>query len=322
MSLVNETESRLDVLVPNEITPARLITSPIPEPDPARVMPDGTVGEVVWTIGADVTRDARRARTETRRVYRDGVGGVSSTAPENDPIRWFDEGPTNRWALFDAQLSTRTQAPSPSTWVLEPGAATDIEMLGLKNVGEVRVQIHETAGGPLLYDETRSTELYYAEDPHWDFYFSGPGLGNSLSFGDLTINPDSRVTVTISSFDGEPMEIGLLAFGVYEKLGVSQYGFEVTHRNYAYEEVNAWGVEEYRPGLKAKDLRGSAQIALTDANAAEALLSSLLDSGGVFRVTRITELAFMKTWGRLQPATIRPDGPNLATVTIEVRGKT
>lgn len=323
MSEINAEMSRLEVLIPNTIASAQLITSPAAEPDATKVMPDGSVGEVDWVSHPSnvLPINTRRIRSSTHRVYRDTTGGISTTAPENDPVRWFDEGPTNRWALFDTLMSTKTTVASPATWVLDPGAASDMEIMGLVNVGDVRLQVLDAPAGTLVHDQTQSTEEFLSEDPHWEFYFVGPRLGSSLSFSGLPINPLSRVTVTASSYNGEPLGIGIMAFGVYEYMGLSQYGFETVRRNYAYEDVDQWGNEIYRAGLKAKDLRGTALIEVNEGNAIDQLMEALLDVGAIYRVTRIVELRYLKTWGRLQPATIRSEGPAHASVGIDVRGK-
>lgn len=313
----------LYALIPNPISAAQLIVSPVAEPDPFKVTPDGVVGEVAWVANADIPLNARRIRTSTHRVYRYlATGSVGLTPPESSPAtRWFDEGPTNRWAAFDALASTRTVAASPAVWEIAPGAANVLEMFGLENVDTVRLQVYASPGGPLLHDITQSTELFTDSDPHWQLYFQPPAQGRSLSFDGLDIPPAARCVVTVSSHNGAAVGVGLMAFGSYIYLGLPQFGFELAFRNYARETIDDYGNEVYRKGLKAKDLRGEAWLHVGEANAVSDALEYLLDVGAIYKVTRHADYQYLKAWGRLQPATVQPAGPSHAIVSIDVRGK-
>lgn len=325
MSAADFPESGLYALVPNEIAATDYLISPVSEPDPGKVMPDGSVGEVEWASHPSnvLPRNARRTRASVglHRVYRDTTGGISTVAPETDPERWFDEGPTNKWAWADALASTATVVASPATFVLRPGAANVLELFGLGNVDVVRVQVADSLGGLVLRDQTKTTEEYTGADPHWEFYFRGPKQGRTLSFDELPIQPGGVVTVTLSSYNGQPMRLGLMAFGIYDYLGMAQFGFSVEYRNYSYEEIDAWGNEVYRKGLKAKDLRGEAWLNLADARGVDRALERLLDQGAVFVASQSELYTWLKTWGRLQPASIQAAGPSHAIVSVDIRGK-
>lgn len=319
----------LYALVPNPVTGSTFYDSPVAEPDPNKVMPDGSLGEVEWVSHPSnvLPINCRRIRTTTHRVYLDTTGGVSQVAPENDPIRWFDEGPTNKWAWADTLAATQTEAASPAQWTLDPGAATELELFGLSNVDTVRLQVYTGPAGPgdplgdLVSDETKTTEEYTSSDPHWELYFRGPAQGRTVSFNGLDIAPTGRVVVTLTSYNGETLGVGLMAFGVYDYLGLAQFGFEALYRNYSYEEIDRWGNEVYRPGRKAKDLRGEAFMDAGEARGVSRSLERLMDTGAVFVPSTATFYTYLKTWGRLQPATIQAAGPGHAIVSIDVRGK-
>ena len=314
--------SGLYALIPNVITPARLITSPVPMPDPAKMTPDGVTGEVEWVSGSTVAQNARRIRSSTRRIYRDTQGGAAGTTPpENNPIRWFDEGPVNQWAWADALASTATTAACPAVWTIDPGAATAVELFGLVNVDTVRLQVYDAPGGTLVYDNTLDTELYTDVDPQWQLDFEPPGQGRSVSFLGLDIGPDARCVVTVSSYDGQPVGVGLLAFGSYIYLGAAQFGFELSWTNYSRTNVDDYGNEVYVKGLKSKNLRGDAYLTLPEAGAVADAFESLQDVGAIYSVTTLTEYRHLTTWGRLRPATIVAAGPSHAIVSIEIQGK-
>lgn len=308
----------MQVLVPNEIS--TIVASSIAQPDPLKVMPNGDVGEVVWVTGTTYAVDDRVILTSTRRTYRDTVGGVSNRSPDVDPLRWFDEGPTNQWAWADAQAATSVISASPYTLTVEPGAISDIELYGLTNVDTVAIEMLETTAGPVVFSETFTTDEYASADPHWSFYFDGPEQGETISIPGLPVYPGCRVSITLTSYDGQPLQVGLIAFGSYESLGIGTFGFEAIYRDYGYTDTDRWGNTVRVPGAKAKDLRGTAFMNASEANGVASTVRRLLDRGAIYVPSPNPEHRFLKTWGLIKPARIQAAGPTHAIVDIEVEG--
>lgn len=307
-------------LVPNPITSTNYISSSVAEPDATRLMGDGTTGEVAWNAATAYTRDQRVIRTTTHRTYRRISAGTTATAPENDPLTWFDEGPTNKWAWADALASSRTITASPANFVVRPGTSPNVEIYGLRNVDTVQVEMWDAPGGNLVYDETFLTDEYPGSDLHWQLYFIAPVQGRSVSITDLPVFPNGEIRVTLSSYNGQPVEVGLIAFGSYEYLGLAQFDFQAIHRSNSFSETDRWGNTTRIPGAKGKDLRGSALVDIEDANGVDATLEALLDKGAVYVVSQKVEHRFLKTWGVIRPSTVTAAGPNHAFVSLDIEG--
>lgn len=308
------------VLVPSEITASNYISSTVAEPDASRVMGDGTTGEVAWVSGTNYPSQTRVILTSTHRVYRDTTGGVSTKRPDLDPIRWYDEGPTNKWAWADDKASTPTVSASPAVFVVRPGVINTVEFLALSNVDLVRVEMWDTPGGSLVYDQTISTEETLGTDPHWSLYFEAPSQGDTLQFTGLPVYPSCEVRVTLTSADGGSVGAGLMAFGSYEYFGIGEMGFEVVYRDYGFTTTDKWGNTTRRPGDKGKDLRGTAFVEVAEANNIDRLVRRLIDVGAIYVPSQLPEHRFLKTWGLLKPAVIRAAGPSHAMINTEVEG--
>lgn len=310
----------LFALVPSAITAANLVACSVAEPDTTRVMGDGTTGEVEWLSGTNYPQNRRVILAATHRTYRDTVGGVSTVSPHLDPIRWFDEGPTNKWAWADAEAATRTVAASPFTLTVRPGVFTDIELFGLRNVDGVRVEMWDTPGGTKVFDAIYSTEELEGSDPHWGLYFIPPAQGNTLSIPGLPVYPSAEVTLTLTSFDAQPMGVGLVAFGSYQYLGLAQFGFEVVYRDYGWTNTDKWGNSKREPGAKGKDLRGEAWLDAGEANGVDRVMQQLLDEVAVYVPSLEVAYRYMKTVGRLKPSPLQPAGPAHAILALDIEG--
>lgn len=313
--------SSLTALIPRPIADAQLVACSVAEPDPTRVMRDGTVGEVVWVSGTTYATGDRVARLNVHRVFkRTAVAGSSTALPESSPILWVDEGPTNRWAWADGLVATPIQGASPLTLTVRPGVFTDIELHGLANVDLVTVSVLDSPAGSEVFRLETSTDEYASSDPHWSFYFDGPMQGYTLAVPGVPLHPEAQVTLTLESYNGQPVGAGLIGFGSFEDLGLPQIGFEAIYRDFSYEEVDAWGYVTRRPGLKGKDLRGSCILGTALANGVDATVRRLLDVGAVFAVSQAAQYRFLKTWGQIRPARMQAAETHVV-VEIEVEGR-
>jgi hypothetical protein len=313
--------SSLTALIPRPITDAQLISCSVAEPDPNRVMRDGTVGEVAWVSGTTYAAGTRVVRLNVHRVFRrTAVTGLATALPESSPLLWVDEGPTNRWAWADGLVATRIEGASPLTLTVRPGVFTDIEFYGLSNVDLVTVSVLDSPAGSEVFRLETSTDEYASSDPHWSFYFDGPMQGQTLAVPDVPLYPEAQVTVTLASYNGQPVGAGLIAFGSFEELGLPQFGFEAVYRDFSFEEVDAWGNVTRRPGLKGKDLRGSCILDTPLANGVDATVRRLLDVGAVFSVSQAPQYRFLKTWGQIRPARMQAADTHVV-VEIEVEGR-
>jgi hypothetical protein len=300
----------MDVLVPREITTAKLISSSVAEPD---------TGETVWNAATSYTIGDRAILNSTHRVYRNLLGGVNAKSPETAPDRWFDEGPTNRWALFDGEVSSNTVSPSPFTMTVRPGSINDIAFFGLVNVDRVRIRVWDSPGGNLVYDETRGTEDFWSSDLYWSYYFDEPRQRTVLSFGDIPASQTCEVELTATSFDAQPLEIGMAAFGSFESLGVSEYGFSASPKDYSRITEDEYGTTRVQKRRNAKNIRGQVYCPTQAANAAVSIVYRLLGVPAVWRPSNLAQYDFLTTFG-LGSADISASGPDESRLSIDVRG--
>ena len=312
---------RMFALVPVAIATAALISSSVEEPDPAKVMPDGVVGETLWVSGVTYAENVRVIRTTTHRRYRrTAVAGAATLVPEDSPLQWIDEGPSNRWAWADAQAVTRTVGDSPYTLTVRPGVCTSIELYGLQNVNEVSVSMLDEPGGTEVFSLESTADEYASTDPHWSFYFEGPLQGESFSVTDMPVYPGCEITITLSSYDGEQIQAGLIAFGSFEDLGFPAMDFETIYRDYSAESIDQWGNAIDTPGAQGKDLRGTVYLPIAEANGVSSTLRRLLGRGAIYVPSLNPEHRFLKTWGKLKPGRIQADG-GAAILQIEIEGR-
>ena len=110
----------MKVIKPITITSGMLLSSSVPETDYA-----------AWSAATAYALGAKVIRTSMHRIYQRLVSGTTATAPESDPVNWLDIGPTNRWAMFDGEISTSTTKATSLAVTLAPGRASGLALIGL-----------------------------------------------------------------------------------------------------------------------------------------------------------------------------------------------
>lgn len=188
------------------------------------------------------------------RVYRliDGVhqAFVSQQAlntnhiPETDNGTWWkSDGPTNRWAAIDTAMGSVTTGTGTISYTFQLPANERVDVVYLAGLVGAQVQVvMEDPYEGVVVDKTVSLS-----DPgnildHYDYCFNEVTRFTELLFTNLSRGAGATITVTITEED-EPVAVGTIVFGFAERIGGTQWGAEVSNRDYSAEIENDFGDE-------------------------------------------------------------------------------
>lgn len=299
----------MKILKPVEITDTNFISSTVAEP---------YATETAWNAATSYTVGTRVIRTATHRVYRNLIAGVNATAPELAPDRWFDEGPTNRWAWADTEVSTQTQSASPYQHVVRPGAISDMAVFGMENIDSVRVEVWDSPGGNLIFDTTNSAEFWGNGDPYVSYYFDVPYCRSKLVISGIPADADCEVRTTLETATGT-MYFGLIAYGRFTDLGCSEYGFSASPVDYSRIKIDDYGNNYIVKGKRARDLSGVVRMPVESANSIVETIDRLLGTPILAVTTDNPALDYLNSFG-LVSCRASADGPNEARLQFEMKG--
>ena len=169
-----------------------------------------------------------------------GYGNPNFDKSLTDPDYWFDIGPTNRYAMFDA--STGSQTTNPEAIIVVLNYDSRIDRLSLLNVSAatVSVQIGAEDSDGFFFDETFSMSDP-ADITDWYAWFFEPIVRKKdLLIRDILPYGNVTAYVTISE-PGGWAAIGALLAGLSYDLGGTMWGFEVGTDDYSRAETDPWG---------------------------------------------------------------------------------
>lgn len=301
----------MKILEPITITDAAFMASSVAEPDTT---------EAAWNAATSYTSGQRVIRTSTHRVYRNLIAGVNATAPELAPDRWFDEGPTNKWAWADTSVSTATAGVSPYSHTVQPGAFTDLALFGLVGVYMARLEVSYSPGGAVTYAQNLTTEYWSSGDPYVSYYFDIPRFRNRLFFTNVPISSTCEAKLSLYAFTASgSVAMGVAAYGRFQNVGCQEYGASARTVSYSRITTDEYGTTKIVKGRKAKDLTGTIQVEKSEAGVVDDLVDRLRDIPLVVVANDDPDYDYLSTIGLVDTET-SASGPTHATINYTVKG--
>lgn len=205
----------MKITEPIDVTTGMLIASSIPE--------QGAGEPGLWVSGTAYTVGQRVRRATTHRIYSKLVDGGDHTKPPEESLDdlWFDEGATNRWAMFQLDRNTASVSNSPiSVTVASPGRARTIGLFGV--VGQ-QVSVTVRKDGEVIFQ--RTTAMFRRTTTTWSEYFWSGFLAAQIAsviHYDLPPVAGVEIEVTVGGGAG-PFALSALVIGQSHFIGTVEY---------------------------------------------------------------------------------------------------
>jgi len=280
-------------------------------------------GETVWVSAGTYVVGDLRIRVATHKVYACVLGHTGITnLPENDPTRWLEKSPTQRYAPFDIYTSTAATTVTSLTYVLTPGFFNALALYGLTG-SNVVVTLKDAVGGAVIFTRTQSL----SEPPlgWYEYLFSPLKPINRVILKDLPIRPAPELTVTITTATGQPVGLGMLNVGDFISLtgegdfGGTQYGASAEPVSNSFIKVNPDGTTTLVRRASATSMRATVMLPRDQADQALLRIQSVLDVPVSWIATDVVGYAGLNVFG-LGSASVSYDGFSHASLNISIKG--
>ena len=220
----------MKVIKPTTMTPAMLISTTAVETYAA------------WSAATAYIVGNRVIRTTTNRIYERLVAGTTATAPESDLVNWFDYGPTNKWAMFDAQTSTLTTATTSLTVTIATGIIDSVALIGT-SAYQAAITLCDGLGGAIVYSNSMGLAGDVATD-WYQYFFYDPLVARTQGvFQDLPPYLSSHLTMTLTGVG--TISLGNLVFGRKSDLGDTEFNPTAGIIDYSKKSTDAFGVTTF-----------------------------------------------------------------------------
>lgn len=310
----------MNIIIPTPITAAMIgAGTSIAEP---------STSETAWASGVAYAVGDVRIRATTHRKYRCAVAHTSAATPvpEDDPTRWLDIGPTDRWAPFDRYTNTRATAVTSMTYVLNPGYVNALALYGLIGA-QYSITIKDAPAGATIYSKTG----FLTQDPQgwYEYLFVAQPAVDKLVLNNLPIRPTAEITIAITAAAGQPVGVGMIVVGDFVPLvgdtaefGGVQYGASAEPVTYSYINTDEYGNTAIVRRHAATNMRCTVMMPRMFADAALQRLQSVLDQPVACIATTSKGYDGLNVFGLISSSPVSYDSFNIASIDINVKGLT
>jgi len=282
----------MQVVRPMTVTESMLVSSTIPEPDTAR-------SESVWNSATAYVAGDEVIRTQTHRRY-EAIDATTNEVPEDNPEVWLDIGPTNRFAMFDNVISTRSvdddAYPEIVVRVQQEWIDT-VALFGVFGDGFVEVKVFAADGVTQIGDtQIREMEISRNITDMWRYLTEPFTFLSEMLFRGLPIGYRNIVEVRLVSVS-LAVEVGEIIFGVAQDLGSTEIGLRIGIEDFSRKEVDAFGNATLIPRRFAKLVNATCEVPNSGVNAVVGTLFDLRATPVVWVPTTQPELSATIVYG-------------------------
>lgn len=214
---------------PNVITPAKLVSSTIAEPDTTLAIP-----EIEWVSGSVITQDQQVIKASLHKKYR-AIRPLTSAenikSPEQDTTAWQEIGATNKYAMFELNRSTRSISNDSITVLINPQERTGSIFLSGLIGSDVQIEILDAND---VVQKVYNFGLSMRMTVSWSTYFFGKFLTKpSLAIFDLPLYYQGKIRVTISNSSTGGVGVSSIIVGNAVYMGEVQWEPESDAQNFS-----------------------------------------------------------------------------------------
>lgn len=280
-------------------------------------------------------------RSSRHEVYQRVDDGISLLPPESDPDHWIRVGLTNRWAMFDSNVNTRSVGGEDGLQVkLRPGMCNGVALLNLVDIRDMTIVCRYPSAGQPDSDTTRDyaqgitlrtvvaggeVQMIYQVNlerrnvSDWKSFFVEPyEIRADVFFG---FQSRSDVTIEISVPGGNP-QVGALIVGNFVELGQVQLGIRAGVDDYNRYDTNQFAETSITQIGFLKTSSYSIVVPRWAINRAHSTLTSVMGRQTVFIASDDYQLAPTTVFGRCKNFEMTLDLPTEAIFTVETQGVT
>ena len=299
----------MKVIKPAVITDTELISSNVPETDASE-----------WNATVNYVLGTRVIRTSTHKIYACIVAGVNSIPPEESVLlespRWVEAGSTNRWSMFDNQVSTQTTNTSPLIVTIKPGI---VDSLALINVLGIRVTAVMTYGSETVYSDSRNLDMSEITD-WYEYFFAGFELISQALFQGLPPFAGGEVTVRIEGSGS--VACGALIPGKAYDIGEIRYDPTVEIQDFSVKQTDEYGTTTFVQRKYAKKMDCALWLENNRISSVFALVASLRAVPSVWIGSNDIRMGILTVYGWYASFSITIPYPNHSLCTLQIQGLT
>lgn len=255
-----------------------------------------------------------------KKIYECVQAPSLAYSPDENPLYWMEVEPTNRWAMFDGEISTQTIADDVLTVTLAPGYINSLALLGLEGT-TLQVDMTNGDGGPNVYSKTINLDGTLITD-WYEYFFEPPVQLGDLVLTDLPTYMNARLTITITGTGTGTgtVKCGQCSVGTFYVLGDAQFGATAGIIDFSRKETTPTGVTRLLKRNFSKRISVRLELDTIQINKLQRILADLRATPCAWIGADATRYAPLVVWGFYRDFSIDVAYATISYCTLEVEG--
>lgn len=293
---------------------------------PADITPSMVTASNAGAVDADydpATSYGLNARVflhETGKAYTCIQAPAIDKYPSTNPLYWMLSGPSNRWAMWDTEISTASQTTgSLTTTVVVPTRCNAMSLHGLS--GQTLTVVQRSPDGVLLKTHTQS--LATKATTWYSYFFGQREQVREVLITGLPPIGGCSYEITVGTDAGGPAACAAVNIGNATDIGSAEFGFATSIIDYSRKETSSTGVQSLKQGRYSKRMSGTLRMTRAQYNTVSELLESVRSIPCTWvGVPGKADYAPMTFLGFFRDFQIEVTGPTHHICSLEIEGLT
>ena len=296
----------MKVIKPVEFQRSMLIESNVPENDHSAwdEAADYAVGDLVIFEHA---------------VYESAQTPNIGNQPDAEPLYWTYISATNRWRMFDSEVTTQTVVDDVLAVKVAPGLVNSMALLELRGT-TLSVVGRDGEGGPILYEHSQSLEGSLVLD--WYEYFFEPFEPvQEVVIKDIPPYGSLHLEIEIQA-PGAQVAVGAAVFGSLYEIGRTLRGARAGILDFSRKETSPTGATRFQKRRYSRRMSPRLIVENTMVERVYRLLSDLRATPCVWVAADAPGLGFFTIFGFYRDFAIDVEYVSHSHCTLEIEGLT
>ena len=165
------------------------------------------------------------------------ISTLADYNPVNYPLLWTKLSSTNKWAMFDGEINSRTTRANSLTVTFTTGIINSLAVINT-NASTIKITVRDGLDGTIIYQDMQGLSGVVLD---WYEYFFNLLDNVKASVIFQTIPPFGTSHVTLEFTGGSDLAVGEVIFGSTYEFGYTQEGLSSGIIDYSKKETDEFG---------------------------------------------------------------------------------
>lgn len=165
------------------------------------------------------------------------ISTLADYNPVNYPLLWTKLSSTNKWAMFDGEINSRTTRADSLTVTFTTGIINSLAVINT-NASTIKITVRDGLDGEIIYQDIQGLSGVVLD---WYEYFFNLLDNVKASVIFQTIPPFGTSHVTLEFTGGSDLAVGEVIFGSTYEFGYTQEGLSSGIIDYSKKETDEFG---------------------------------------------------------------------------------